>query len=321
MTFRSGTFDSDTLYLGVPELQLNASVTSEITHLTATLFRERVVGVDEEGAEIIEREPMNYCAIQPQLREGIETVTPVEPGAEMALPMQCFTMAHLVPAGQRLALEVSTGTDHHASFASNGQITVFTGAEKTRYDLPVVEGAELYPDVPLLETYPVDPPAGPAQAGVEGTVVTPGSGGGEQVEPINTAGLEFDVDANADNATIKVLATPAAPGDIDIYLQRQTDAGWQEAAAGASDNIGPGLDDPTLLLNHPEQYTEKIELGRIPAGHWRVLVHNWAGPPNSVDVTVEFFNRNGESGGVGGEAEASEGLLLTHESMGYLPQP
>jgi hypothetical protein len=320
VTFRSEPVASDTLFLGMPELQLNAAVTNELTHLTATLYRERVV-LDEEGAEVIEREPMNFCAIQPLVREGIDTMTPVTPGEEMTLPMQCFTMGHVVPAGQRLALEISTGTQHHASFASSGEVTVFTGPEKTRYDLPVMENAELYPDVPLLESYPVEPPPGPAQAGVEDTVVTPASTPEQRVEPVNAAGLEFDIEEGFDNAQMKVVATPAVPGDIDIFLQLQTDAGWQQTDSAASDVIGPAVDDPTVLGDHPNHYTETLESGRLPAGRWRILVYNYAGPPNSVDITVEFFNRDGESGGFGAAAEGSEGLMMTEASAGYLPQP
>ncbi|MGH2686516.1 MAG: CocE/NonD family hydrolase C-terminal non-catalytic domain-containing protein, partial [Actinomycetota bacterium] len=319
VTFTSEPFAEDTLFLGLPQLQLNAAVTgNQITHLTSTLYRERVT-VNEEGAEVVEREPMNYCAIQPQLRDGIETVAPVIPGEEMALPMQCFTMAHRVPAGQRLALEISTGTPHHASYGVQSEVTVFTGPEKTRYDLPIVEGAQLWEDVPLLESYPVDPPPGPAQQGVEESVLTPAPGLGNDVEPITSSGLEFDVEEGFDNAQIKLTGTPAAPGDIDIFLQFETETGWVEVASAASDPTA--VDDPAQLADHPAQYTETIEIGRVPTGHWRLLVHNWGGGPNSVDVSVEFFNRNGESGGFGGETEPSEGLLLTHESAGYLPQP
>jgi hypothetical protein len=41
-------------------------------HLTATLFREEVT-TPEKGEEVVLREPMNFCAIQPQLRNGIDT--------------------------------------------------------------------------------------------------------------------------------------------------------------------------------------------------------------------------------------------------------
>ena len=160
LTFTSEPLAQDTLFLGLPELQLNASVTTaEILHLTATLFRERVTGVDEEGNEIVEREPMNFCAIQPMLRFGVATPTPVIPTQEMELPLQCFTSAHWVPAGQRLVLEVATRSPHHATFGIEPNITVFTGPDRTAYGLPLVEDAVLHDDVPIGDR-PAAPPSG-----------------------------------------------------------------------------------------------------------------------------------------------------------------
>lgn len=55
-------------------------------------------------------------------------------------------------AGQRLTLEVSTKTPHHASFGStDAQITVYTGPGKSRYQLPVVPSFALHQDVRLWE--------------------------------------------------------------------------------------------------------------------------------------------------------------------------
>jgi uncharacterized protein len=144
VTFTSEPLAQDALFLGLPQLDLRASLsTGQITHLTATLFREEVT-TNDEGEEVVLREPMNFCGIQPQLRNGIQTVTPVVPGEVMSLDMQCFTMAHWVPAGQRLSLEISTKTPHHASFASNDrQIRVFTGPEATSYTLPLVPRSTL----------------------------------------------------------------------------------------------------------------------------------------------------------------------------------
>jgi predicted acyl esterase len=166
--FTSQPLARDTLFLGLPRLQLHASLsTGQIVHLTAALFREKVT-TNEEGEEVVLREPMNFCAIQPQLREGVETVTPVVPGEEMTLDLQCFTMAHWVPAGQRVTLEISTKTPHHASFGSTDrQITVFTGPEDTSYALPVVQRFRLFEDVPLHERSPEPVPVGPVQPGNE----------------------------------------------------------------------------------------------------------------------------------------------------------
>jgi hypothetical protein len=143
VTFTSAPVAQDTLFLGLPRFQLNASVAgSQVVHLVTTLFREDASG---------EREPMNFCGIQPMLRYGVTDVAPVVPLEEMPLPLQCFTMAHWVPAGQKLVLEVSTYSRHHASFGSHPQITVHTGPGKSEYLLPQMENPTLYEDVPLRE--------------------------------------------------------------------------------------------------------------------------------------------------------------------------
>ena len=139
--FASAPFEEDAFFLGLPRLNLHASVSnSQITHLIATLYR---VHNDE-------REPMNYCAINPLQRHGIATLSPVVPGEEMTLPMQCFTMAHWVPAGDSLVLQIDTiESRHFASFGSDAQITVFTGPDDSDYLLPSVPEFTLFEDVPL----------------------------------------------------------------------------------------------------------------------------------------------------------------------------
>jgi uncharacterized protein len=141
LTFTSDPVTTDTVFMGLPRMQLNASLTAnQIVHLITTLYRE-----DEDG----NREPMTWCGIQPQLRYGIETIAPVVPLQEMELPQQCFTMASWIPAGQRLVLEVSTRSPHHATFGGDPQVTVFTGRDRTAARLPVVADATLHDDVPL----------------------------------------------------------------------------------------------------------------------------------------------------------------------------
>jgi putative CocE/NonD family hydrolase len=275
VTFRSAPMATDTVLLGLSDLELHASVTNPLTHLVATLWR-----VDGAGT----REPVDFCAIQPQLRDGIDTVSPVVPGEVMALDMQCFTVAQWVPAGQHLELEVSTGSQHHASFGdTNPQITVHTGPDLTAYRAPLVENAVLHDDVPLREagdeTDPV--PVGPAQAPASGSVVVPAPGGGVIVEPVTAAAFEFDIEDGFDNARLEVVATPALPADLDIYLQRLDGETWSEdLAAGESGE----LDHETLVA------------GRQQPGRYRIVVHNWAGPPNEVEVVVTFLNGEGVPG-------------------------
>ena len=142
LSFTSEPFEDDTVFLGLPKMNLNAAVSNELSHLTVTLWR-----LDDAGG----KELMNVCAIQPQLRHGVSSISPVVPGQEMELPTQCFTMAHWVPAGHSLVAEVSTGSQHHATFGSNPQVTVFTGPGKSTYRLPVADSPVLYDDVPLRE--------------------------------------------------------------------------------------------------------------------------------------------------------------------------
>ena len=141
--FASEPLTEDTVFVGLPRLQLNASVNnSQVSHIIATLYRQ-----DAQG----NREPLNFCAIQPQLRHGVHDIAPVVPTQEMALPMSCFTMAGWVPAGQSLVMEISSASPHHATFNHETQVTVYTGPDKSGYTLPVVPDATLHDDVPLRE--------------------------------------------------------------------------------------------------------------------------------------------------------------------------
>jgi predicted acyl esterase len=130
---------------------------------------------------------------------------------------------------------------------------------------------------------PPPPPAGPAQAPVTGSVTTKAPGGGQRVGGVTSEYLEFDVDAVHDNAKMQGVATPTAPADLDLYLQRQAaDGSWSAARDG--DN-GGALDGET------------IGSGRLDPGHYRLEVHNWAGPPgNQVNVTLTFLNSDGKPG-------------------------
>jgi hypothetical protein len=149
--FTSDAFAQDTVLLGLPQLDLRASQSGpQVNHLTASLYR-----VDANG----QRELANVCGIQPMLRFGVTTLAPIVPAQAMDLPMQCFTAAHWVKAGQKLVLEISTRTQHHASFASDPRITVFTGPDATRYSLPTLD-APVQNDVPLRDGGKVDGVAG-----------------------------------------------------------------------------------------------------------------------------------------------------------------
>jgi predicted acyl esterase len=139
--FTSAPFKKDAVFVGLPHLQLDLSLTGgQVVHIVTTLSRQ------SKGGTL---SPMNYCAIEPQLRDGVDTVAPVVPLEVMDLEPQCFTVAHHVEKGDKLVLSVGTTSPHHVSFGKDVQITVHTGPDGTSYELPIVPNPVLYPDVPL----------------------------------------------------------------------------------------------------------------------------------------------------------------------------
>jgi hypothetical protein len=140
----------------------------------------------------------------------------------------------------------------------------------------------LYPDtVPLSLGTPVE--AGEAQAAIQGSATPTAPGAGQRQAGLTSAFFEFDVEPDKDNATTEILATPAAPADIDLYLQKQNaDGTWTgDIGSGASGSLTD----------------EVMRLENMQPGHYRVEVHNWAGPPaNAVDLKITFFNSAGEPG-------------------------
>jgi hypothetical protein len=125
--------------------------------------------------------------------------------------------------------------------------------------------------------------AGPAQSPVEGSVVTKAPGVVARIPGVTSEFFEFDVDAVHDNASMQGRVTPTLPADIDLYLQRRNDDGsWSEFADGTN---GGALDGET------------IGTSSLTPGHYRLEVHNWAGPPgNQVAIKLTFLNSAGEPG-------------------------
>ncbi len=125
--------------------------------------------------------------------------------------------------------------------------------------------------------------AGEAQAEIEGSATPSAPGAGQREPGLTSAFFEFDVEPDKDNATTEVLATPAAPADIDLYLQKQNaDGSWTgDLSSGASSSLSE----------------ETMRVENLQPGRYRVEVHNWAGPPaNEVDLKITFFNSAGEPG-------------------------
>ena len=162
------------------------------------------------------------------------------------------------------------------------QVTVFTGNDATAIHLPVIAEPVLSPDtVPLEAGGP--PPDGPAQPAIEGSVTPLAPGGGVRQGGLTSEYLEFESQVGADNARLSVVATPSAPADIDLALQRQNaDGSWSgDLATGGSASTE----------------TETLEFGRLAPGRYRIEAHNWAGPPGTaVALTLTFFDSSGHAG-------------------------
>ena len=203
---------------GVPTMELVASVTVPRVHLIANLLDE-----DAEG----KRRRISQFAINPELRNGIATETPVVPGERYTLEPPGFAMAHHLRAGHRLVLQVTTSDPDKAPFFTvDPNVSVFTGPEGTNVTVPVVSAPSLVADdVPIEEP---GVPTRPAQPPVEGTVTTAAPGGGRARSTASRAQyFEFDVSAEHDNASMEGVATPAQPADLDLYLERQqADGSW-----------------------------------------------------------------------------------------------
>src|SRR5262249_22588762 len=90
---------------------------------------------------------ISQCAMNPQLRDGYDHLSPIVPAQRMQLNPPCFTVSQHVKAGDQLVLKVATSDpDKLPFFTVDPDITVFTGGKDgTHIDLPVVTGA-LYPD-------------------------------------------------------------------------------------------------------------------------------------------------------------------------------
>ena len=306
--FVSAALAEDTLYRGRPEQLLHAAIASPdpVFWLVTTLYNQSPDG---------ERIPMNYCAIQPTLRNSpkpageffkpINDTALIVPGDEMALDPQCFTMAHHVPAGHKLVLEVSTQSPHHVSGIANpyvGEVTVFTGADKSQYRLPSETDFTLAEDVdiPIPGVPEYEIPDAPAQPPICEDVLVPATAGEVRLDGINVEYFEFTAEPQYGNARFDVVATPSTPADVDLFLQRkQKDGTWSEDL-GASGGGSSSLDN------------EKMSYKPAAPAEYRVGVVNWAGQPGlTVEVCVTFFDAAGNPGkepeGEGGGGQGGGG--------------
>lgn len=271
--FVTAPMATDTMLAGQPQLDLVASVTAPRVHLIATLYDEFPDG---------SRRRISQFAINPELRDGIDTVTPVVPGMTYQMRPPGFAMAHNLRADHRLVLRVTTSDpDKVPTFATDPRVTVTTGPAGTALRVPAVASPRLVADTVPLEINPGE--VGEAQATIRGSVTPAAPGAGTRTPGVTSEFLEFDVADDKDNANLIAGAVPSMPADIDLFLQRQNaDGSWgEDLASGTSGSLTE----------------EQLRMPRPAPGHYRVEVHNWAGPPATrVDVTLTFVNSAGEPG-------------------------
>jgi uncharacterized protein len=232
------------------------------------------------------------------------------------IPLDLWSADWKIPAGHRIGVKVA---DNNTDFwllaaptlqdvtVNGGTVTLpFLGRERTQ-TIQGDPGTQLQSYLSNTVTVPPEtiessesnsftlPPrqkgdtddgtvsAGPAQSPVEGSVVTKAPGAGQRIAGVTSEYFEFDVDAVHDNAGMQGRVTPTLPADLDLYLERRNDDGtWSEFATGTN---GGALDGETIGTNN------------LTPGHYRLEVHNWAGPAgNPVAIELTFLNSAGQPG-------------------------
>ncbi len=274
--FRSQPLTEGMVLAGVPRLRLSAALSVPRVHLIGTLY-------DEAGDG--NRRRISQCALNPELRHGIATYTPVIPGERYDMSPPCFAMAHHLRPGHRLVLRISTADpDKVPLFALDPEVRVFTGEGATHLEVPVVDRPALYPDeVPFTDDSSL--PTGPAAPPIDSTLTTPAPGAPVRVAGVTSQFIAFTVPQGSDTAGGRVEATVTLPADIDLYLQRSLgDGSWSgDVALGTS-----------FSLSGEEM---RIERRLEPGATYRIEVHNWAGPPaNTVRVRAVFQSSAGQPG-------------------------
>ena len=136
VAFESEPVPRDTVLVGAPRLRLRVAVTSPKVHLIGTLY-------DVDG-DIVNRIGQATFAIQPELREGVDTPKTVIPGEVMTIETPGMTMAHVLAAGHRLRLVIaSSHPDKVPTFSAGAVVEVTAGADGTAVTVPVVDRPRL----------------------------------------------------------------------------------------------------------------------------------------------------------------------------------
>jgi uncharacterized protein len=142
LEFTTAPFDEDVLLVGIPDLRLVASLTSQNLDLIANVYDEAPDGTRRE---------LSQFAINPALRNSMSAPDVVVPG-------QAYTMRHRAgrwrttcPQGHSLVLRVTTtDSDKYGFNTEDLRVGVHTGPLGTSLTLPVIADGVLYDD-PLAE--------------------------------------------------------------------------------------------------------------------------------------------------------------------------
>ena len=132
VSFESAPVKKDTLIVGVPKMHLNMSMTAPRLHVIPSLYDVKGDSIDRIG--------QSFCAINPELRNGIDKPAPVIPGEVLQFDIECQSQAHLLRKGHSLRLMIaSSHPDKVPTFANGAQVTIYSGGEEgTSVKLPVV---------------------------------------------------------------------------------------------------------------------------------------------------------------------------------------
>ena len=141
VTYTSAPAKKDTLIVGVPKMHLSISVTSPRVHVIPSLY--------DVSGDSRDRIGQSFCAVNPELRNGIGNPAPVIPTEVMEFDIKCQSQAHLLKKGHKLMLLIAgSHPDKVPTFAAGAQVTVYTGGnEGTSLTLPVIFNPKLYNDV------------------------------------------------------------------------------------------------------------------------------------------------------------------------------
>jgi predicted acyl esterase len=140
VTFESAPVKQDTLIVGVPKMHLSMSQTVPRLHVIPSLYDVTGSSVDRIG--------QSFCAVNPELRNGIDSPEVVIPAEVMDFDIECQSQAHLLEKGHSLRLMIaSSHPDKVPTFAQDPQVTIYSGGEEsTSLTLPVIYNARLYTD-------------------------------------------------------------------------------------------------------------------------------------------------------------------------------